>query len=64
MQDVVGYLLDTNILVHLIRGDETGKRVDERFGLRENFLVCAISVVILHGVYGADHISAFSENGG
>lgn len=45
MQDVVGYLLDTNILVHLIRGDETGKRIDERFGLRENRLVCAISVV-------------------
>lgn len=45
MQDVVGYLLDTNILVHLIRGDETGKRVDERFGLRENLLTCAISVV-------------------
>lgn len=45
MQDVVGYLLDTNILVHLIRGDETGKRVDERFGLRENLLVCAILVV-------------------
>lgn len=45
MQDVVGYLLDTNILVHLIRGDETGKRIDERFGLRENLLVCAISVV-------------------
>lgn len=45
MQDVVGYLLDTNILVHLIRGDETGKRVDERFGLQSNLLACAISVV-------------------
>ena len=45
MQSVADYLLDTNILVHLIRGDKTGRQVDERFGLRTNLSACAISVV-------------------
>ena len=69
MEDVVGYLLDTNILVHLIRGDEVGKRVDERFGLQANLLVCAISVVTIGEVlslaqrreWGANKIQALEK---
>jgi predicted nucleic acid-binding protein len=45
VSNATGYLLDTSILVHLIRGDQTGKHVDAKFGLRENLLICAISVV-------------------
>lgn len=37
------YLLDTNILIHLIRGNDCGERVAEHFGLWE--VVAQISIV-------------------
>jgi tRNA(fMet)-specific endonuclease VapC len=41
----VGYLLDTSILLALIRGKELGKRIDDRFKLRSGLSRCIISVV-------------------
>ncbi len=40
-----GYLLDTNILVGLIRANAIGQEIDARFGLRSNLVRCLISVV-------------------
>src|SRR4051794_34397466 len=40
-----GYLLDTNILVHLIRGKAVGQAIDAHFGLRAGVNRCAIAVV-------------------
>jgi predicted nucleic acid-binding protein len=45
MPTAVGYLLDTNILVALIRGKESGERIDSQFGLRSGLSRCIISVV-------------------
>ena len=45
MSKSVGYLLDTNILVGLIRGNAIGQEIDARFGLRSNLVRCLISVV-------------------
>lgn len=41
----VGYLLDTNILVALIRGKRLGERIDTRFKLRSGLSRCIISIV-------------------
>ncbi len=34
MAPTIGYLLDTNVLVALIRGKELGKRIDAQYNLR------------------------------
>jgi predicted nucleic acid-binding protein len=45
MATSVGYLLDTNILVALIRGKELGERIDNLFKLRSGLSRCIISIV-------------------
>jgi len=39
------YLLDTCILVHLIRGDPSGKQIQKDYNLRSFYNECLISVV-------------------
>lgn len=42
-----GYLLDTNILVHLIRGKTVGKAIEANFGLHgalNRSTICIVSV--------------------
>ena len=45
MPVATGYLLDTNILVHLLRGDALGKYIDQTYSLRSTLSHCVISVV-------------------
>src|SRR5579863_8726369 len=40
-----GYLLDTCILVHLVRADEVGKRIQKEYNLRAFYTECLICVV-------------------
>ena len=40
-----GFLLDTCILVHLVRGDEIGRRIQKSYNLRAFYTECLISVV-------------------
>jgi tRNA(fMet)-specific endonuclease VapC len=47
----IGYLLDTNILVHVIRGKATGQAIDANFGLRAMLNRCVISVVSVGEMY-------------
>ncbi|MGH7135461.1 MAG: hypothetical protein ACREHD_06950 [Pirellulales bacterium] len=42
-----GYLLDTNILVHLIRGKAVGKAIEANFGLHGGLnrsIICVVTV--------------------
>jgi tRNA(fMet)-specific endonuclease VapC len=45
MAPASGYLLDTNILLHLLRGKELGQFIDQQFALRNSLANCIISVV-------------------
>jgi len=45
MQDSSHFLLDTNIVVDLFRGNKLGKMLDAEFGLRASFSRCMISVI-------------------
>ena len=45
MANATAYLLDTNILVHLIRGKAAGLAIEAHFGLRSAPNRCVISVV-------------------
>lgn len=45
------YLLDTNIIVHLIRGSAVGKSIDAEFGLRSTMTQSVISVVTVGEMY-------------
>jgi predicted nucleic acid-binding protein len=45
MPSASGYLLDTNILLYLLRRKEQGEQIDQRFGLRSIIANCIISVV-------------------
>ena len=41
------YLLDTNVLVHLIRGNDLGRKIDADFDLRSSLartLICVVTV--------------------
>lgn len=41
------FLLDTNVLIHLIRGDELGAKIDGQYGLRSAFrrsIICVVTV--------------------
>ena len=40
-----GYLLDTCILVHLVRGDALGRRIKKEYNLRAFYTECLISAV-------------------
>ena len=51
MEQQAGYLLDTNVLVALIRGQRLGKRIDARYKLSEDFRCCVISVVTVGEMY-------------
>jgi tRNA(fMet)-specific endonuclease VapC len=46
-----GYLLDTNILVHLIRGDELGRAIETNFALGGSLNRCLICVVTIGEMY-------------
>ena len=45
------YLLDTNILVHLIRGNATGAAILSNFGLLHGMNRCIVSVVTVGEMY-------------
>ena len=45
MANVSGYLLDTNILVALIRGNKLGQYLDRHYALRASMTQCVISAV-------------------
>jgi len=45
------YLLDTNILVHLLRGKATGLAIETHFGLRGALNRCVVSVVTVGETY-------------
>ncbi len=45
------YLLDTNILVHLIRGKAVGLAIEAHFGLLGTLTRCVISVVTVGEMY-------------
>ncbi len=51
MAPTIGYLLDTNVLVALIRGKEMGKRIDAQYNLRAELRRCMISVVSVGEMY-------------
>ena len=51
MAPVTGYLLDTNILVHLIRGNALGKAIETNFALAGSWSRCLISVVTVGEMY-------------
>lgn len=51
MASSTGYLLDTDILVHLIRGKIVGQTIDAHFGLRTSLNRCIISVVTVGEMY-------------
>ena len=47
MASSVGYLLDTNVLVALIRADPLGEAIDRRFALRSSLnrsMICLVTV--------------------
>jgi tRNA(fMet)-specific endonuclease VapC len=46
MATSVGYLLDTNILLALIRGKELGEAIDQQYGLRSSLnrsMICVVT---------------------
>ena len=45
MASPAGYLLDTNILLHLLRGNDLGQHIDARFTLSSSLNYSMISVV-------------------
>ena len=45
MAQSVGYLLDTNIVIALIRANQLGKAIDQQYGLRKSLNRAMISVV-------------------
>ncbi len=45
MPETVGYLLDTNIVVALIRGNPLGQRINAQYKLQHNLYRCLVSVV-------------------
>ncbi|MDA0836515.1 MAG: type II toxin-antitoxin system VapC family toxin [Planctomycetota bacterium] len=51
MANTDGYLLDTNILIHLIRGNQLGKQIDATYDLRANLYRNTISVVSVGEVH-------------
>lgn len=51
MAPVSGYLLDTNILVYLIRGNALGKAIEANFALSGSLSRCLISVVTVGEMY-------------
>lgn len=47
MSSPVGYLLDTNALLELLRGNDLGEALDARFGLRSSLgssMICVVTV--------------------
>lgn len=47
MPSATGYLLDTSVLIELLRGKAAGARIDSEYGLRADLarnLICVISV--------------------
>ena len=43
MPQASGYLLDTNILLRLLRGKDLGHDLEQQFGLHSNIANCIIS---------------------
>lgn len=47
MASTVGYLLDTNVLLELLRGNDLGEAIDTRFSLRSSLgssMICVVTV--------------------
>jgi tRNA(fMet)-specific endonuclease VapC len=51
MPATVGYLLDTNVLVQLVRYNAIGKAIDAKYGLVAGMNQCVISVVTVGELY-------------
>lgn len=51
MAAATDFILDTNVLVALIRGNQLGKRIDAQFGLRANLHRSMISVITVGELY-------------
>ena len=70
MPSASGYLLDTNILLHLLRGKELGQSIDQRFSLRSTIANCIIPVVTVGEMeslarkfkWGQDKITELKKN--
>lgn len=62
MASSTGYLLDTNILVHLIRGKTVGQTIDAHFGLRGSLNRGIISVVTVGEMYSLARNWAWGPN--
>jgi len=64
-----GYLLDTSVVVQLLRGKKIGKRIDAEYDLSGNLHQCAVSVVTVGEMYalarqfgwGAKKLAALAE---
>jgi predicted nucleic acid-binding protein len=55
MPATVGYLLDTNILVALLRGKALGQRIDSAYVLKSNLNQCIVCVVSVGEMYSLVH---------
>ena len=47
MASTVGYLLDTTVVIHLLRNDHLGQQIDARFNLRASLassMVCVVTI--------------------
>lgn len=51
MSDIKTYLLDTNILIHLLRGKDTGCRIDAEFAIRKNLHRSLVSIITVGELY-------------
>jgi tRNA(fMet)-specific endonuclease VapC len=62
MPSASGYLLDTNILLHLLRGKQLGQKIDQQFSLRSAIANCVISVVTAGEMESLARKFAWGEN--
>ncbi len=46
-----GHLLDTNIVIHLLRNNVIGQHIDTRFGLSASFASSMVSIVTIGELY-------------
>ncbi len=57
-----GYLLDTCILVHLLRDQDTGRRIQARFNIGRVLSYCVISVVTVGEILSLARKRNWKEN--
>ena len=62
MAETVGYLLDTNVLVALIRGNHLGQKIDAEYNLRAELNRSMISVVTVGEIYALGRKFGWGQN--